>query len=98
MDALRHLILPAVAVGTIPLAIIARMSRSSVLEVLHQDYVRTARAKGLRERGVVGRHALKNAMLPVITVIGLELRPGDQRGGIDRDDLQPDGGRADAGG
>ena len=71
VDALRHLILPAVAVGTIPLAIIARMSRSSVLEVLSQDYVRTARAKGLRERAVVGKHALKNAMLPVITVIGL---------------------------
>ena len=71
IDALRHLILPAVAVGTIPLAIIARMSRSSVLEVLNQDYVRTARAKGLRERTVVGKHALKNAMLPVITVIGL---------------------------
>ncbi len=71
VDAIRHLILPAVAVGTIPLAIIARMSRSSVLEVLNQDYVRTARAKGLRERRVVGKHALKNAMLPVITVIGL---------------------------
>ncbi len=71
VDALRHLVLPAVAVGTIPLAIIARMSRSSVLEVLSQDYVRTARAKGLRERAVVGKHALKNAMLPVITVIGL---------------------------
>lgn len=71
VDAVRHLILPAVAVGTIPLAIIARMSRSSVLEVLNQDYVRTARAKGLRERSVVGKHALKNAMLPVITVIGL---------------------------
>ena len=71
IDALRHLILPAVAVGTIPLAIIARMSRSSVLEVLGQDYVRTARAKGLRERSVVGKHALKNSMLPVITVIGL---------------------------
>lgn len=71
VDALRHLILPAVAVGTIPLAIIARMSRSSVLEVLSQDYVRTARAKGLRERKVVGVHALRNALLPVITVIGL---------------------------
>ncbi len=71
VDALRHLVLPAVAVGTIPLAIIARMSRSSVLEALNQDYVRTARAKGLRERVVVGKHALKNAMLPVITVIGL---------------------------
>lgn len=70
-DAIRHLILPGMALGTIPLAIIARMSRSSVLEVLNQDYVRTARAKGLRERRVVGKHALKNAMLPVITVIGL---------------------------
>lgn len=70
-DAIRHLILPAVAVGTIPLAIIARMSRSSLLEVLNQDYVRTARAKGLKERSVVGRHALKNALLPVVTVIGL---------------------------
>ncbi len=70
-DAIRHMILPAVAVGTIPLAIIARMTRSSVLEVLGQDYVRTARAKGLRERSVVGRHALKNAMLPVATIIGL---------------------------
>lgn len=71
IDAIRHLILPAVAVGTIPLAIIARMSRSSLLEVLNHDYVRTARAKGLRERSVVGKHALKNAMLPVVTVIGL---------------------------
>jgi peptide/nickel transport system permease protein len=70
-DALRHLILPAVAVGTIPLAIIARMTRSSLLEVLHQDYVRTARAKGVRELNVVIRHATRNALLPVVTVIGL---------------------------
>lgn len=68
---IRHLILPAVAVGTIPLAIVARMTRSSVLEVLNQDYVRTARAKGLRELLVVNRHALRNALLPVVTVIGL---------------------------
>ncbi len=72
-DTLRHLILPAVAVGTIPLAIIARMTRSSLLEVLGLDYVRTARAKGLRERAVVIRHAMRNAMLPVVTVIGLSL-------------------------
>ena len=72
-DAVRHLILPAVAVGTIPLAIIARMTRSSLLEVLGLDYIRTARAKGLRERGVVVRHGLRNAMLPVVTVIGLSL-------------------------
>ncbi|MCE2490123.1 MAG: ABC transporter permease [Anaerolineae bacterium] len=71
IDALRHLILPAVAVGTIPLAIIARMTRSSLLEVLNEDYVRTARAKGLAERLVVMRHALNNALLPVVTVIGL---------------------------
>jgi peptide/nickel transport system permease protein len=70
-DAVRHLILPAVAVGTIPLAIIARMTRSSLLEVLGQDYVRTARAKGLRELTVVIRHATRNALLPVVTVIGL---------------------------
>ena len=72
-DAVKHLILPAVAVGTIPLAIIARMTRSSLLEVLGLDYIRTARAKGLRERLVVVRHGLRNAMLPVVTVIGLSL-------------------------
>ena len=71
VDALRHLILPAVAVGTIPLAIIARMTRSSLLEVLGQDYIRTARAKGLREMAVVGKHAVRNSLLPVVTVIGL---------------------------
>ncbi|MHB8626027.1 MAG: ABC transporter permease [Aggregatilineales bacterium] len=71
VDAFRHMILPAVAVGTIPLAIIARITRSSVLEVLSQDYVRTARAKGLREITVVWRHAVRNALLPVVTIIGL---------------------------
>jgi peptide/nickel transport system permease protein len=72
-DAVRHLILPAIALGTIPLAIIARITRSSLLETLGQDYVRTARAKGLRERSVVIRHATRNALLPVVTVIGLQL-------------------------
>jgi peptide/nickel transport system permease protein len=72
-DAIRHLILPAIAVGTIPLAIIARMTRSSLLEVLGLDFVRTARAKGVKERTVVLRHGLRNAMLPVVTVIGLSL-------------------------
>lgn len=72
-DALRHLLLPAIAVGTIPLAIIARMTRSSLLEVLGLDFVRTARAKGVKERAVVIRHGLRNAMLPVVTVIGLSL-------------------------
>jgi ABC-type dipeptide/oligopeptide/nickel transport system permease component len=72
-DALRHLVLPAVALGTIPLAIIARISRSSLLEVLGLDYVRTARAKGLAEVAVVRRHGLPNAMLPVVTIIGLQV-------------------------
>jgi peptide/nickel transport system permease protein len=72
-DALRHLILPALAVGTIPLAIIARMTRSSILDVLGLDYIRTARAKGLRMVQVVFRHALRNALLPVVTIIGLSL-------------------------
>lgn len=71
VNTIRHLILPAVAVGTIPMSIIARMTRSSVLEVLGQDYVRTARAKGLRESNVIIRHAVRNALLPVVTIIGL---------------------------
>ena len=70
-DALWHLILPCVAVGTIPLSIIARMTRSSLLEVLGLDYVRTARAKGLLERVVVLKHAMRNALLPIVTVVGL---------------------------
>ncbi|MBB6099293.1 peptide/nickel transport system permease protein [Deinobacterium chartae] len=71
-DAFKHVILPAVALGTIPMAIIARITRSSMLEVLGQDYVRTARAKGLARNRVVVKHALRNAMLPVITIIGLQ--------------------------
>ena len=70
-DALLHLVMPAIALGTIPMAIIARMTRSSMVEVLSQDYVRTARAKGLVQRSVIWKHALRNAMLPVITVVGL---------------------------
>jgi peptide/nickel transport system permease protein len=73
VDAFRHLILPAVALGTIPMAIIARMTRSSLLEVLGQDFVRTARAKGLMPRIVMFRHGLRNALLPVVTVIGLSI-------------------------
>jgi peptide/nickel transport system permease protein len=72
-DAIKHLILPAVALATIPLAITARMTRSSMLEVLGQDYVRTARAKGLVERAVVLKHAFRNALLPVVTIVGLQL-------------------------
>ncbi|WP_135257690.1 ABC transporter permease [Thermus caldilimi] len=71
-DALRHLILPALTLGTIPLAILTRITRSAMLEVLSQDYVRTARAKGLAERQVILKHALKNALLPVVTIIGLQ--------------------------
>lgn len=70
-SAVRHLILPAVVLATIPLAVIARQTRSAMLEVLGEDYVRTARAKGLSPVRVVGLHALRNAMIPVITVIGL---------------------------
>ncbi len=72
-DALRHLILPAIALGTIPLAIIARITRSSLLDVLGLDYIRTARAKGLTDRSVVRRHGLPNAMLPVATIIGIQV-------------------------
>jgi peptide/nickel transport system permease protein len=72
-DTLRHMILPAVALGTIPLAIIARITRSSLLDVMGLDYIRTARAKGLGERAVVRKHGMANAMLPVVTVIGLQV-------------------------
>ena len=72
VSALKHIILPAVTVGTIPMAIIARITRSSMLEVLKQDYIKTARAAGIPERVVIFRYALRNALLPVITVIGLE--------------------------
>ncbi len=72
-SALSHLILPAIVLGTIPLAVIARQTRSAMLEVLSEDYVRTARAKGLGPKRVIGLHALRNAMIPVITVIGLQV-------------------------
>ncbi|MGE5138962.1 MAG: ABC transporter permease [Rudaea sp.] len=72
VDVVRHLILPAVVLATVPMAILARMTRSSMLEAMGQDYIRTARAKGLRQFVVITRHALKNAMLPVVTVIGLQ--------------------------
>jgi peptide/nickel transport system permease protein len=72
VDALKHIIMPAVALATIPAAIITRMTRSSMLDVLQEDYIRTASAKGLAERVVLFRHALKNAFLPVITIIGIQ--------------------------
>lgn len=71
-DALRHLILPAISLATVPLALVVRITKSSMLEVLSQDYIRTARAKGLPARKVIFKHALKNALIPVITVIGLQ--------------------------
>lgn len=71
-NVLHHLVLPAVALGTIPMAIIARMTRSSMLEVLKKDYIRTAYAKGLKRKIVIFKHALKNAMVPIITVVGLQ--------------------------
>jgi peptide/nickel transport system permease protein len=71
-DVVKHLILPAIALGTIPLAIIARITRASVLDVQNEDYVRTARAKGVDPRTVDTRHILRNAMLPIVTIIGLQ--------------------------
>ena len=73
IDALHHLVLPAVTLATVPMAIVARITRSSMLEVLNKDYVRTARAKGMGEAVVVLRHALRNAFLPIVTVLGLNL-------------------------
>jgi len=72
-SSLRHLILPAVALSTIPMAVIARMTRASLLEVLSQDYIRTAESKGVPQRSVILRHAMRNALLPVMTVTGLQV-------------------------
>ena len=71
-DVLMHLALPAIALSTIPLAIVARMTRSSMLEVLRQDYIKTARAKGLSEVKIILKHALRNGLIPVVTVVGLQ--------------------------
>lgn len=72
-DTLRHFILPGLALGLSSAAIVARLTRSSMLEVISQDYIRTARAKGLRETVIINKHALKNAMIPVVTIVGLEI-------------------------
>jgi len=72
LDALWHLVLPAITLGTIPLAIVAKITRSGMLDVLSSDYIRTARAKGLGRRAVVIKHALRNALIPIITVLGLQ--------------------------
>src|SRR5205823_9596713 len=71
-DVIKHLILPAIALGSIPLAVITRITRAAVLDVQNEDYVRTARAKGMPPRTVDRRHVLRNAMLPVSTIIGLQ--------------------------
>ncbi len=73
MDAIKHLILPAIALGTIPLAIIARITRAAVLDVQNEDYVRTARAKGVAPMTVDRRHVFRNALLPITTIIGLQV-------------------------
>jgi peptide/nickel transport system permease protein len=73
VDGLRHLVLPAIALGSIPLAIITRITRASVLDVSNEDHVRTARAKGLDERRVNSRHIMRNAWLPVVTVVGIQV-------------------------
>lgn len=73
VSSLRHLILPAIALSTIPMAVIARMTRASLLEVLSQDYIRTAESKGLPQQSVILRHAMRNALLPVMTVTGLQV-------------------------
>ena len=80
VDNLQQMLIPAITLGTFQMALVSRMTRSSMLEVLRQDYIRTARAKGLAERMVVYRHAMKNAMIPVVTVVGLNF--GILLGGI----------------
>ena len=72
-DGVQHIIMPAIALGTNMMGIIMRVTRSSVLEIIHEDYVRTARAKGVGERTVLWRHVLRNALIPIVTVVGLEL-------------------------
>lgn len=72
VDGLRHIFLPALSLGAISLAVLARLMRSSMLDVMNEDYIRTARAKGLRERTVLYKHALRNALVPVVTVIGMQ--------------------------
>jgi dipeptide transport system permease protein len=73
LSALEHLILPTIVLGTVPLAVIARMTRSAMLEVLGEDYIRTAKAKGLSRFRIIAMHALRNALIPVVTVIGLQV-------------------------
>ncbi len=87
IDAVAHLILPSIALGSIPLAVITRITRASVIDVSNEDYVRTARAKGLTERRVNDRHIMRNAWLPVTTVIGLQVGGAPRGRRADRDRL-----------
>ena len=88
VDGIRHMILPALALGLNGAATIMRQTRSSLLEVMGEDYIRTARAKGLFERRVIWLHALRNSMLPVVTILGLRLGKHNRRLGHHRDDVQ----------
>lgn len=72
-DALKHILIPAVVLATVPMSIIARMTRAAMLEVLNQDYIRTARAKGLTQRTVILKHAFRNALIPIVTIVGLQV-------------------------
>ncbi len=87
-DVLRHLILPAVTLGMVFAGVFIRLVRVNVIRTLKDDYIEAARARGIRERAVVYRHAFRNALVPVITVIGLEVALSDERCGADRDDVQ----------
>ncbi len=91
---LRHLVLPSIALGTVYMALIARMTRASMLEVLAQDYIRTAQAKGLDQASVLGRHALKNAAIPIVTIVGDRRRAPHQRRRGHRDGVRDPGRRA----
>ena len=84
-DLLWHLVLPAITLGTASAAALARLTRSSVLEIIRQDYVRSARAKGLAERAVIARHVLKNAVNPIVTVLGVQVGLPARRRHPDRD-------------
>ena len=86
-DALRHLILPASILSVLSLAMITRITRAAMLDILHEDYLRTARAKGLAESRIVLKHALRNASIPIVTVGGHPARPAHRWRGGDRDDL-----------
>ena len=96
IENLSQFILPAISISVFTLAIVMRMVRATMLEVLGQDYVRTARAKGVKRKVVISRHALRNALIPVVTVVGFEIGDPDGRLGDRRDHLRPAGRRQHA--